>query len=265
MSLVDPLLPEEVRFRRRFMTAALATGAVLAFVMLANPGIDLMLSEALQNFCAGSERARGWCAGWAVDLPRQFFVSLYVIGCAVAGVLVALAVSMRKRWLALDQARCWFLIAVLAVGPGLVANTIFKDNWGRARPRDVVELGGTRQFTPPLLLVTECKRNCSFISGEASSMFALFFAPALLLPGLRLTLLGTAMVFGIGAGLVRMMQGAHFLSDVLFAGVFMALTVGILHLAIIAVWHARSAGLGHDTRPSRPTEAGEARLGADVS
>lgn len=265
MSLADPSLPEEVRFRRRFMVATLATGALLAFVMLAHPGIDLMLSEALLSLCAGADRPRGWCAGWAMDVPRQFFVSLYVIGCVAAGLLVARAVSMRKRWPVLDQARCWFLIAVLAVGPGIVANTIFKDNWGRARPRDVVELGGTRQFTPALLPAAECKRNCSFISGEAASMFALFFGPALLLPGLRLTLLGTAIAFGTGAGLVRMMQGAHFLSDVLFAGVFMALTVGILHLAIIAVWHALSAGIARDSRPSRPSEAREARLGADVS
>jgi len=32
-------------------------------------------------------------------------------------------------------------------------------------------------------------------------------------------------VGGLATGLVRMAQGAHFLSDIVFAGVFMALTV----------------------------------------
>ena len=51
-------------------------------------------------------------------------------------------------------------------------------------------------------------------------MFALFLGPALLLPGLRLTLLGTGLAFGTLAGFVRMLQGAHFLSDVLVGAAF---------------------------------------------
>ena len=35
-------------------------------------------------------------------------------------------------------------------------------------------------------------------------------------------------IAGLSAGLVRMAQGGHFLSDVIFAGVFMALTVLIV-------------------------------------
>ena len=247
MWMVNPFLPSEERFRRRFMSAALASGVVLAGVMLSSPGIDLTLAAALQDACVGHERADGWCGGAAVNVPRQFFMSLYVLGCVAGGLLAAAALVARKRWTALDQARCWFFVAVLAVGPGLVANVTFKDNSGRARPRQVVELGGTRQFTPPLLPASECSRNCSFISGEASSMFALFLGPALLLPGLRLTLLGTGLAFGTLAGFVRMLQGAHFLSDVLFAGVFMAITVGLLHLAIfgaVRVWREWNLATG---------------------
>ena len=66
-------------------------------------------------------------------------------------------------------------------------------------------------------------------------MFVLFLAPALLLPGIRITLIGVAVCLGMAAGAIRMMQGAQFLSDVLFAGVFMALTVGLLHVAIFGL------------------------------
>lgn len=67
-------------------------------------------------------------------------------------------------------------------------------------------------------------------------MFAVFFALALLLPQYRLGLLMTGLAAGTLAGAVRIVQGAHFLSDVLFAGLFMALTVSLLHIAFIGLW-----------------------------
>jgi lipid A 4'-phosphatase len=39
---------------------------------------------------------------------------------------------------------------------------------------------------------------------------------------------------GFAAGLVRISQGAHFLSDVIFAGVFMALTAVVVYRAMFA-------------------------------
>lgn len=232
MWLVDPFLASEVRFRRAFLLSILVLGALLAVVMLSNPSIDLMAARALKAGCAGTGK---WCTGWSVEGPRRLLIALFMMGCIAASLLGMAAIYWRKHWTALDLARCWFLVAVLVIGPGLVANAIFKDNWGRARPREVVELGGTKPFTPPLLPATSCSRNCSFVSGEASSMFALFLAPALLLPGIRITLIGMAVCLGMAAGAIRMMQGAHFLSDVLFAGVFMALTVGLLHVAIFGL------------------------------
>jgi lipid A 4'-phosphatase len=75
-------------------------------------------------------------------------------------------------------------------------------------------------------------------------MFVLFLAPALLLPGIRMTLIGMAVCLGTAAGAIRMMQGAHFMSDVLFAGVFMALTVGLLHVAVFGLLRVRPMVLG---------------------
>lgn len=67
-------------------------------------------------------------------------------------------------------------------------------------------------------------------------MFAAFFALALLLPQYRRGLLAAGLAAGLLAGAVRITQGAHFLSDVLFAGIFMALTVSLLHIAMIGIW-----------------------------
>jgi lipid A 4'-phosphatase len=96
-----------------------------------------------------------------------------------------------------------------------------------------VEFGGTKQFTPPLVVARQCRRNCSFVSGEASSTFVTFYAAAVLLPQWSLPLVVAGTIGGLLTGLIRMAQGAHFLSDVVFAGVFMALTVLALREAML--------------------------------
>jgi len=44
--------------------------------------------------------------------------------------------------------RRYFLIIILTliIGPGLLVNAIFKDHWGRPRPRQVQEFGGRWEF-----------------------------------------------------------------------------------------------------------------------
>jgi lipid A 4'-phosphatase len=163
--------------------------------------------------------------------------------------LAAVAASFRTflargSLIGLAQARCWFLVAALAAGPGLVANVVLKDNWGRARPREIVEFGGAKQFTPPLLPAHECVKNCAFVSGEASSVFVPFFALALLVPHYRAALIAGGIAAGLIAGIIRMSQGAHFLSDIVFAGIFMALTVSVLHILMIGIWRDTGRGRG---------------------
>lgn len=238
MATVDPYTPQETKFRREFLIGTALLAVPLAVVLIANPGIDLGISDALRSACPTEPTLPGrpWCPTTAVDIARRSFqivFALLALGTLIVAARLALA---ERKWFGLEQARCWFMIAVLVVGPGIVANLIFKDNMGRARPRDVIEFGGARAFTPPLVPSHECPRNCSFVSGEASAMFAPFFALALLLPQFRRSLLGAGIAMGLLAGAVRIVQGAHFLSDILFAGIFMALTVGLLHIAFIGLW-----------------------------
>jgi lipid A 4'-phosphatase len=65
-------------------------------------------------------------------------------------------------------------------------------------------------------------------------------------------LIGAGRIAGLAAGLVRMAQGAHCLSDVVFAGVFMVLTVGILWVAMFTKISARRAQ-GREPAVGRPT------------
>jgi lipid A 4'-phosphatase len=240
MRMVDPYLPAEMRFRRRFLMATAALAAVLGILLVSWPEIDLALSRAVQ-LCPGAPNNAPWCeADPTVAGLRSAFMLLTVVISAAVLFGTGRTIWQQGGLVGLAQARWCFLAAMLAIGPGLVANVILKDNWGRARPRHVVEFGGTKHFTPPLVPVSECARNCSFVSGEASSAYAPFFAAALLLPQFRVALIAGGALSGLAAGLIRMSQGGHFLSDVLFAGIFMALTASVLHILFIGLWRERS-------------------------
>lgn len=129
------------------------------------------------------------------------------------------------------SAKSWiFLLLALLVGPALVANAIFKDNWGRARPREIVEFGGAAQFSPPLLMRHECDKNCSFVSGDGAFGFFLpTFAYVVASPRRSRRVFWAGMALGGAFGGARIIMGAHFLSDVLFAAAFMLATSAAVH------------------------------------
>jgi membrane-associated PAP2 superfamily phosphatase len=122
-----------------------------------------------------------------------------------------------------------FLALSLALGPGVMANVIFKDNWRRPRPVQVAEFGGTMEFKPWWRTNGACKRNCSFVAGEGSLAFWTL-APAIVAPAsAQPYAIVAAVVFGGAVSALRIAFGGHFLSDTLFAGLFTALIVLALH------------------------------------
>ena len=247
VAAIDSYAPQETKFRREFLIGAALLSLPFAMLLVANPDIDLAISGALHDACSVPAVRQGgpWCPTETVSLARNIFMAIFGF-IAFATLIISIRVFRAERKLfGYEQARCWFMLAVLIFGPGVVANLVLKDNLGRARPRDVIEFGGTKAFTPALIPSSECQRNCSFVSGEASSMFAAFFGLALLLPQYRVATLAV----GVAAGLS---SGAHFLSDVLFAGIFMALTVSVLHIAIIGVWRDPRRTLNLFSAPLTP-------------
>lgn len=132
--------------------------------------------------------------------------------------LAALAVALAGHWwgrLAPWRRPAWFALLALLLGPGLLVNAVLKDHWGRARPAQTVEFGGQAQFTPAWVVSDQCDRNCSFVCGDASVGFGLV-ALAFIARRPRPWLLA-GIAAGAALGLMRMAQGGHYLSDVVFA------------------------------------------------
>jgi lipid A 4'-phosphatase len=107
-----------------------------------------------------------------------------------------------------------FLLAVLFVGPGLIVNGVWKEHWGRARPFETQNFGGEHQYTPPMQPAQECDTNCSFVSGHAAMGFY-WLSLAWVLNRRYWLLVG--LVLGSFVGLGRILQGNHFLSDIVFS------------------------------------------------
>ena len=110
------------------------------------------------------------------DIIRFMLYFAFVGICIVTAVGLATSVLRRRASLGFTAPKWLFLAACLVIGPGIVSNVILKDNWGRARPVHIVEFGGTKTYTPPLVPSNQCEKNCSFVGGEASMAYATFFA-----------------------------------------------------------------------------------------
>ncbi len=97
-----------------------------------------------------------------------------------------------------------------------------KDNFGRARPRDIVEFKGSKSFTGPLVIGGQTLQNGSFSSGHAAMAYSLS-ALSYVIPVYGNLIFLAGVIFGSLVGFGRVLQGGHFPSDVIFSGFFVLL------------------------------------------
>jgi lipid A 4'-phosphatase len=173
---------------------------------------------------------------------------------AILGKLV-----MPRRRMLIGGRAALFLVLTLAIGPGVVANTILKDHWGRVRPIDTLEFGGSDRFTPWWDPRGQCDNNCSFIAGEPSGAFWVLAPAAMAPPQWRLLAYGGVIAFGSALGVLRMAAGGHFFTDVVFAGIIMYLVAWSIH-GLIFRW--RATRLDENAIDRAFAWPGEAVLGA---
>jgi hypothetical protein len=102
-----------------------------------------------------------------------------------------------------------YLLGSFLIGPGVTSNLLLKEIWGRPRPNSVQQFAGTASFQPWWRPSEACKRNCSFVSGEASQAFWTVAPASLAPPQVRPVALGAAVVFGTAVGSLRVVFGRH--------------------------------------------------------
>lgn len=226
--------PWPARQREWLLLGASFVGLALLFSIW--PGLDLAASG---FFYQAPEPGTGVGAGAGKFVGNQFAVIGWIhealpwFGRASALVgLVLLLRTTRQGPIELRWWRRWLALGLLMLlGNGLVVNGLLKEGWGRARPVDVQVFGGPASFSPALLASSQCDSNCSFVSGHAATGFGLLAVGMLGSAATRRRWLKVGLLAGLTAGLIRIAQGGHFLSDVLFSGWVMWLCAALFREA----------------------------------
>jgi membrane-associated PAP2 superfamily phosphatase len=156
-----------------------------------------------------------------------------LVAPAVAALIVKLLLPRRK--MLMPGRAVVFLIATMALAPGLLVNVLLKDHWGRPRPIDVTQLGGNQTFVAWWNPHGDCPSNCSFVSGDVAGAVWTIAPAALAPPHWRALAYAAALAVASGMGAIRVMAGAHFPSDAIFAGVFTFLIIWTTY-AVIYRW-----------------------------
>jgi len=218
---------------RTGLVVALAIAAIVGVIFGVYPQLDLDVS--LLFFDPVSHTFRFGQHGWVLWARNAAYWSIAAVAVACVCALLGKLIFPKRRMLIPGRA-AFFLLLTLALGPGILANTILKDHWGRARPMDVIQIG-TDPFTPWWDFRAACRDNCSFIAGEPSGAFWTLALAALAPPQWRALAYGGALAFGAAIGVLRIAAGGHFFTDVVFAGVLMYLLIWTVH-GLMFRWRA---------------------------
>jgi lipid A 4'-phosphatase len=107
------------------------------------------------------------------------------------------------------------LVGVLA--NGVLVELTFKGHVGRPRPVQTVDFGGQRAFQGVFETGPDAQNHKSFTSGHAAAAFSLMAIGLAAGPTWRRRWFWLGLLAGSVVGLGRIIQGGHYLSDVIFS------------------------------------------------
>jgi len=216
---------------RKGLMVALLIGLLVGIVFAINPKLDLQIAAPFYD--VADRDGNQFALRIYPPLRHAHDIALWlVVALATSSTLILLNKAIRRNGIRSTRAIA-FLLMSFALGPGLLVNVLLKDHWGRPRPIDVTQFGGDQHFVSWWDPRGDCPRNCSFVSGDVSSAFWTIAPAALAPPQWRLLAYTAAVFFGVAMAVSRIVVGAHFFTDTVFAGVFTFLLVWLLYALII--------------------------------
>jgi membrane-associated phospholipid phosphatase len=195
---------------------------VLLIIFNRFSGIDLDVARAVftESGCGLLGSIGKTCGSFLLDknVVFVFFRSVFLVLPYLA-IAILLGVIFLSRW---RFGRAWrtplaemsmAALATIALGCGVLVNLVLKEFSGRPRPRDTVFFGGDLDFVQAGSFAGKCLRNCSFVSGEASSAGWLLCLIVLLPSRWRFVVGIPLAIVSIAIPTLRVLTGAHYLSD----------------------------------------------------
>jgi lipid A 4'-phosphatase len=120
-----------------------------------------------------------------------------------------------------------------------------KEIWLRPRPEQIILFGGTQPFLEVFQSLPKGNFH-SFVSGHTSVWFGLICIGYTVFPQHRQFWIITSLLLGCCMAFLRICVGAHFLSDTIFAGLFVCSACIILDVIVQAFQNRKK------TTPSSP-------------
>ncbi len=214
--------PEQEGLDNRLVWATLFFALAVAAKF---PGLDLLISARYFDAARGFFHAQDplvvalydwtpWLGrGLALLMAIHALTAPWLARALMASGRTELAQRCRGPW---RRVSAVFVCAAL-LGPGLVIEGVFKNTMGRPRPVQVIEFGGTEVFHGPFRPGHNPESHRSFTSSHAAAGFALMGLGLTCGPVWRRRWLLIGLVAGGVVGLGRMLQGGHYLTDVVFS------------------------------------------------
>lgn len=212
------------RFTLQLTLVALAAGVIGAVAFWMRPDFDILIAG------IGFEDRKFLLEG------NDFWWWVRRIAMAGFGVFyVLIVVGAIRSWLGrteiggLYPLEWLYLVFCSLAGPLLLTNVLLKDNVGRPRPRSITEFNGDLDFKAIFEAGGQCSGNCSFVSGEVSSMVMIFASTMFIAQSWRRYLFLAILPAWAFSAFLRIGTGAHFASDTFLAGIFMILVAASLY------------------------------------
>ncbi len=130
-----------------------------------------------------------------------------------------------------------FMILLFLIAPVLIVQTL-KVTWGRPRPVEIKQFGGPYNFTSPsepnFALAGDKNNGNSFPSGHAANAFCMIFPYYVVKRRNKALFLGSlGLAYGVLMAMTRIVQGGHFLSDVVTSAFIVYITAEVLKILLL--------------------------------
>ena len=159
-------------------------------------------------------------------ISREIFLPSLVFFILVIPILYFFLSKKNNFNIKLKTKDIYFIWITVLFNLIVFINYLLKNLWGRARPNDIIELGGDSKFTPWFYPSNSCSVNCSFVSGDSSvgfSLIVLYFVTK------NIFFLWFAIFAGFYLGFIRILAGGHFFSDIVMSGFLIFIISFIQH------------------------------------
>ncbi|NNG01278.1 MAG: phosphatase PAP2 family protein [Desulfobacteraceae bacterium] len=219
--------PHEAVFRRERRGVWLLVSMGLALIAITWAAGHWNLDRTISGYFFGGDK------GWYLkhDQPWWF---LYRFG-TIPGLILSLSaltvcyLGMVKTGFSPYRRHALVVLLTAVIGGGVLVNAVLKTYWGRPRPREIVEFSGEAGFLQPNQRGNPGQGQ-SFPCGHCTMGFV--FIPLFYLYRRHKTIAiagGTfGLVYGGILGAARIVQGAHFFTDVIWS-------LGIIAMVAVAL------------------------------